>query len=61
MTANDEMGGMWKEVSLPISTVTSQHLFAVKTNVGIIQNQSLKLPHNQSHIMHQAPEIYIEL
>ena len=61
MTANDEMGGMWKEVSLPISKVTSQHLLAVKTNVGKIQNQSLKLSHNQSHIMHQALEIYTEL
>jgi hypothetical protein len=38
MSANDEMGGMWKEVSLPISMVTSQHVLAVKTNVGIIQN-----------------------
>ena len=51
------MGGMWKEVSLPISKVTTQHPLAVKTHVGIIQNQSLK----QSHTIHQAPEIYTEL
>jgi hypothetical protein len=48
MTANDEIRGMKKEMSLPISKVTYQHLLAVKTHVGIIQNTCW---HNTKHTL----------
>jgi hypothetical protein len=61
VTANDDMGRMWKGVPLTTSKVSPQQLPAVKTPVCITPSQSLKQSQNQSHILQQAPEIYTKL